>query len=835
MAGRVLRVLPLLLLLTAPWPATGRAQDTDPPSVTMAAGRLELTTNGDPVRVLVDVRASEPSRFEVTATYASSYPQYITPMTAHYAYKTAAVGEHATLTEQLAEVVNDVEVVVGPRCYHSDSLTVHVEAIDGAGNRSDAVVAWQGVIDMPIGPVPDRPVDGTGYGVTAIQLGGEMPFSALPAEWSQTDVIICAPDHLLGSAPYPSAGYQHWVHDLREHPASRNVAVIAFAGGVAIWNNDDVPFNQRCYHLFDRIYQEARAAASPDTNVLAHLVDGSLATVVQPDLGGGSRMINLFSATARDTLAAYLVNEFNHFDNRLPNVGLMFDVWEYTSEYQVLVGGRAVFSGAHLDRDLDGVPMQEDYDAQIASRDGRLAFLRELRRRLYRSSADPVVGRHFLLGGNSVSARCDAEMAGLLDHIFVEDLQSPRGCGTGLGEHPYHNGLDPTYVRTDFPAYSLIDGDVIPYPLDFTSDFASLAAAMRDSAGGPFLTPESRGSCNDIIQPPVFNEVYGLLLDHAYPIWTNMDDPEWDRSWRTPEADGLPDLHLLGRALGTHTRTENAETLVLRRSFERGEVEIRLADADLFDGAAGDRFEYRVMLDGAVVREHAHWGVPEIASCFVAGWDSAGTGGTVRVDLTVLASEPVRFERSVRGPGQTQWSEPEATVGRSSTLAGPWETGIPLQAGDLHVRVRARDEAGQATGWVERSVSLVRFDGTGLAITGTRVLGTVYGEPQPGGGYRPIGRGAGVPDLSPPHFLEIRGTVADGFAPVAIRWQNSLGGEGTADAGADGLSSWLIPAVPLHRGFNQILITAEDASGAVRVGTVGLDWDYPGAPGSRGR
>jgi hypothetical protein len=827
MACRHLPYLAILPLLIAILPVAGQAQDLTPPTVTSAAADLQLTTNGDPIVVRVDATADEPVRFEVTATYASTYRQFLPQVTPHFAYKTAAVGDHTGTTLALATSVSGLEVTVGPRCYHSDLLTVRVEAVDAAGNRSQAAVAWDGAIDMPIGPVPEG--HGDAYGIAAIQLGGRMPSSAPPADWAEADVIVCGPDHLLGSTGFEEAGFHHWVQEMRDQPGAQNRAVLAFAGGTVVWHNDEVPFSQRCYFFFDRIYQDARAAASPDTNVFAHLVDGSLAIVEQPNLAGGSRLVNMMSATARDSLAWFIVNEFNHFDNRVPNVGLMFDVWEYYTDHRVIVGGQVRFSADVLDRDLDGLPLSEDYDAQVGMRDARLEFLRELRRQLHASSPDPTVGRHFLLGGNSVVARCDAEMAGLLDHIFVEDLQCPTACGTGLADMPYHNGVDQDFVRTEFPAFALLPGTVLPDPHDFSSDFLDLASAMRDSAGGPYLTLESRGSCSGDEQHPRFNEVYSLLLDDVYAIWNNPDS-YWDRSWWSPRNDGLVDLHDLGRALGPLTRSTLAGGgLSLRRAYDHGEVEIVLAEADLYDCDRGDLFEYRVLLDGAVAREHPDWGAPELTSCFVAGWDTAGVDGAIRVDLTVLASEPVRLEHSVRPPGEATWTEPQTGTEIAISHGGPWDTGVEPYIGTLDVRVRARDLAGRASPWTERTVSLTRFDGDGVEITDTQVRGTTYGQPQPGGGYVPTGRGVATPDAAPPHFLEVRGTVEPGFVPVVVRWQNSLGGSGTAEGTVD----WVIPSVPLQRGFNEIVVTAEDAAGANRRGIVSVVWDYPGAPGRR--
>ncbi|HOX24159.1 MAG TPA: hypothetical protein PLL30_00215 [Candidatus Krumholzibacteria bacterium] len=809
--------------------AAAPAQDVTAPLVTQASASVAATTNGEPLTILVDAAADELATFVVTCEYASSYPLFAPEPDAHWLYKTAAVGAHSASSLAPALSVTDLELLVGPRCYHSDTLRVFVEAVDASGNRSLPQTVLNETIEMPLGPIPSPA--GDGYGFTAAQVGGALPNSATIEEWAQADVIICSSQHLLSGDTSEGPQYRHWVRDLRAVPGSRNVAVVAFEGGVALWNNPEIPFAYRCYELIDRIYRDAQAAASPDTNVLAHLVDGSLAVVLHPNIEVGSRLLNLLHESARDTLAWYVVNEWNHFENRVANVGLMFDVWEYASEYPIYYQGEVRFSPELLDRDLDGVPMIEDFDDQAGSRSSRLDFVRGLRRRLYASAQDPAVGRHFLIGGNSVSARCDAEMAGLLDHIFVEDLQCPRGCGTGLGALPYHNGLDPDYVRTEFPSYSLIDGILIPSPPDFTSDFPNLAAAMRDSAGGPFVTPEGRGTCNDEMQDPVYNEVYALLVDHLYPVWSNRH-AESDRSWRTPMADGYLDLHGLGRALQPFSRGLRFDGgLVWSRPFEHGDVEVVIADTTGFRCDRGDRFEYRVTVGGETARQSPHWGPPELEAFFVTAWDSAGFNNAVRVALIAVASEPVTWERSCRAAEDDDWSPPAVTADREVELGETWDTGLPPRTGSVWVRVRARDEAGQRSFWQAIEVPLVRSDESGIEVVETRVYGTAYGLPAPGGQYRVLGTGSEPPSFAPPHYLEITGTVAGGFVPVKVEWTNSLGGKGAGEAGVE----WLIRDVELFRGVNVITITCTDAAGQKQTGTHVVDWDFPGRPGSRGR
>jgi len=805
------------------------AQDTTPPQLTAAAASLALTTNGDPLVISVSAAANEPSLFEVTCEYASSYPRYAVQPDAHWQYKTAAVGTHTARSLELALSVAGLELPVGPRCYHSDTLRVFVAAVDAAGNRSPAQAVLDETIEMPLGPIP-IPV-GDSYGFTAIQVGGELPNSATIDEWAAADFVICSPQHLLGTDTPEAPQYRHWVRDARAVAGSRNAGVIAFAGGSALWNNPELPFERRCYELMAGIYREAQAAASPDTNVLAHLVDGSLAVVLQSNIEVGSRMLNLLHETARDTLAWFIVNEWNHFDNRVANVGLMFDVWEYFSDYQIVYQGQIRFSPELLDRDLDGVPLIEDYDAQAASRAARLDFVRGLRRRLYDSAQDPAVGRHFLVGGNSVVARCDGEMAALLDHIFVEDLQAPRSCGTGLGVLPYHNGLDPNYVRTDFPSYSLIDGTVIPSPLDFTSDFPHLVAAMRDTAGGPFVTPESRGTCSHDPQDPVYNEVYALLVDHLYPVWSNRQNAS-DRTFRTPVADGYADLHALGRAAQPLQRGLRFDGgLAWRRAYAHGDVEIVIADTSGYRLARGDRFEYRVTVDGQPVRQSPSWGPPAVEAFIVTGWDSAGVGGSIRVELLAVASEPVTWERSCRATPQDPWSDPVTTPDRALEFAETWDTGISPRFASLAVRVRARDEAGQRSAWQTVDVPVSRADAFGVAVLETRVYGTAYGLPNPGGGYQVIGHGEEPPNFAPPHYAQITGTVAGGFLPVDVAWENSLGGKGRGEPGPP----WVIRDIELFRGVNVITIVCTDAVGNQQAGSVVVEWEYPGRPGARQR
>jgi hypothetical protein len=398
---------------------------------------------------------------------------------------------------------------------------------------------------------------------------------------------------------------------------------------------------------------------------------------------------------------------------------------------------------------------------------------------------------------------------------------------------PYHGAASEHFTWDFCPGiyYSnhLIESGILPHPSNHSHAWEDLPATMRADAGGPFVVPESQGSVNDHPVHPGYLEAFALLFDHVYPIYHRQEAPDgWLRQLWHPTREGLPDLHDLGPATSPLIRERlSDDVLYWHRNFAAGSVEVVIADTNVFDCEANDLFDYRVTVGGEVRRQSPSWGPPELESFFVAGWDSAGVGGTLRLDLTAVASEPVRWERSWRLGDSGPWSVPQVINERSEALAGHWDIGLPPQAGPLWVRVRGHDQTGYVTDWAKHEVALTRFGGFGVIIEDTRVHGTAYGLPGPDGDYEILGRGQEVPDFAPPHYLEIRGSAPAGFVPVEVRWNNSLGGQGEAE----GTLNWRVPAAPLHRGTNLITITCIDAAGTARVGTVSWEWDYPGRPG----
>ena len=827
-----MRHLVFLALLIAVGPISGQAQDTTPPTITSAVAAIDLTRNGDPLTVTVDAAADEPARFEVTCTYTSSYLPFVEPPLAYWHYKTQAVGDHVETSQPPTMSVTDLEVVVGPRVYHSDTLTVSVVAIDAAGNRSAPVVVHDAAIEMPFTvPLPIQP--GDHYAVTTHWSGSTKPSDynkASLADWAQPDLILCTTGFLF-EGPQTDPGWDHWVERLRAEPGANNVAVIGFSG-LSTVNNPSYPVQQRMFAFLWSVHDEV------DDNVLVHVTDGTIAAI--GDGRSGRILANVFSQTARDTLAWFFAQEWNHSENREPRVGFMFDVYEIWTDYPV----NDEYAGWLIDRDRDGIPLLDDPDELEGTRSGRVEFLQTLRNHIAATSSDPNVGQYFLIGANTVSGRSDALMLAELDFVMLEDLQCPPGAGTEFiiydgdgcyGEHarrlPFHGAAAEHFTREYCPGIyyenHLITSGAVPQPSDLSQAWEDLPSRMRHDAGGPFLVPESRGSVSGEPIHPGHLEVFSLLFDHFYPIWHRQDD-SWDRQYWHPSEEGLFDLHDLGPAISPLIReTMPDDILYWRRQYASGSVEIIIADTTVFDCAAGDLFDYRVTVSGETRRQSPGWGPPEFDTFFVADWDTGGAESTVRVDLTAIASEPVRWQRSYRVGASGPWSDPDDTSGRTEILAGFWNTSLPAMSGSLWVRLQGVDQTGRTTGWAKREVVLHRFGGFGVVIEDTTVVGTVYGLKQPDGDYEVLGRGSSAPDFAPPHYLEIHGSVPAGFVPVEVRWRNNLGGQGVAEGG----SSWRIPGVPLHRGVNVITITCVDAGGTARVGSVTKMWDYPGRPG----
>jgi len=456
------------------------------------------------------------------------------------------------------------------------------------------------------------------------------------------------------------------------------------------------------------------------------------------------------------------------------------------------------------------------------------------------------VGRYFLIGANTVSGRSDVEMLAELDFVMLEDIQCAPGsghefrfyaggdCSSGqVSYFPFHGAAAENFLRPfcphDYNSSILISDGIVPNPHDLSQAWSDLPSVMRSDAGGPFLAPEAQGSIGDDPDHPGYLEIFSLLFDHFYPIWHRMESEEdWHRQYWHPSEEGLADLHDLGPAISPLIReTLPDDILYWRRQYASGSVELIIADTTVFDCQAGDLFDYRVTVNGETRRLSDTWGPPELDTYFIADWDSGGAERAVRVDLTAVASEPVRWQRSYRVGASGPWSEPHATAGRTETLGGFWDTGLPPMSGSLWVRLRGIDQTGRSTDWAKREVALHRFGGFGVVIEDTTVVGTIYGLKQPDGTYEVLGRGTSAPNFAPPHYLEIRGTVPAGFTPVEVRWRNSLGGEGVVE----GAASWHIPGVPLYRGTNLITITCIDAAGTALVGTVSKVWDHPGRPG----
>lgn len=815
---------------------SSRADDVTPPTITAASATIAPTRNGDVIVVSVSATANEPARFRITCRYASSYLDFGGVAGDYYAFKTAAVGEHTAISQQPALAETDLQVVVGPRCYHSDTLTVHVTAVDTMGLYSEPYQLFAAPIEMPFPVATAIPVADT-YRVATHWNGGLRPSEgnrATIADWAKPDLILCTPVFLF-EGPQTAPDWDHWVERLRAEPGSNNVAVLGFTGITTV-DHGLYPVQKRLFAFMQSLYNDV------DENVLVHLTDGSLPTTV--DSQSGRQIINIFNETARDTLAWFLAQEWNHSENRLPRVGLMFDVYELWTEYSV----NDQYAPRLIDRDRDGIAMLYDQDELEGTRYARIEFLRSLRRHIAATSADPNVGRYFLIGANTVSGRSDAQLLAEVDFLLLEDVQCPPSGDTeyqiydGEGcywEHvralPFHLG-GAEYFRREFcPGIfydnHLISSGIIPDPPDLSQAWLHLPQAMRTGAGGPFISPESQGPLQGEPRHPVHLEVFSLLFDHFYPIWHRQDvDDDWRRQYWHPSREGFADLRGLGRATSPLVRSylENGAYL-WRRQFESGLVEVVLADTSYFTCEAGDLFEFRVTVDGQILRQSEGWGSPTLESFFVAGWDSAGVGGSLRFDLTAFANEPVRWERSYRLGAADNWSEPVATDQRSATLAGYWDTGLAPRAGLLSLRLRGLDQTGLETDWAEQAIQLYRFGGFGVVIEDTFVIGTSYGLPDSQGEYAIAGRGEAAPLFAPPHYLMITGRAPVGFNPVEVRWHNSLGGDGTAE----GTSVWHIPEVPLHRGTNVITIMCIDAHGTAQLGNVTKYWNYPGQPGQR--
>lgn len=57
--------------------------------------------------------------------------------------------------------------------------------------------------------------------------------------------------------------------------------------------------------------------------------------------------------------------------------------------------------------------------------------------------------------------------------------------------------------------------------------------------------------------------------------------------------------------------------------------------------------------------------------------------------------------------------------------------------------------------------------------------------------------------------ISLSGTASDNFAVTEVTWNNQRGGSGTAN----GTSTWMVSALPLHTGVNPITVTARDERG----------------------
>lgn len=669
-----------------------------PPTITSSDITLVYGENGSPLNLQIDTAADADCIYEVTTTYVSTYEDVIgqEPPTTNYAWKTAAVGTNTLYTTEYTTSITDFNVIIGPRAYHTDNLTVSVVAIDVNENRSSSTTLFDAALNVPYGTFsPSSTI--SEYKIATNWSGSRYPsYNGIASleDWAKPNLVLCTNSFLYesentGQGATDGKDWEHWVDAVREETGSNNEIFIGFTQTL-IYETSVYYTHQRMRAYCDYVYN-----ILGETSIYVHDTNGGLPLYT----GGfeGAQQLNYTSSDARAHYISFFVNEFNHCENRRPYVGSMFDVYEEYSNFSMSGWYSGDYNqnqwfGHIADMDLDGISFVEDDNEQIAFRLGRIAFITELRAALTASGAT-----HFPIGINSVSARADADLTSIVDFMFFEDLHVPHTISTGYEVYegdscydnitymPYHRFLSTSFTREfcDGIYYSgYVTETLLPNPSDFNASVHNITDVMRQTLG-PWVLVEFDGTDANIasITHPVYAEILALMADSVYPSWL-QNESSWRRVYNHPSEDGFADISGLGNATENMQYDTHDIYDYWNRTFDNGEVEILIKPVDLFDDQIPenddptypypanydtifvDQFKYKVTVEGNVLRKSADWdsvweedSIAPILSYFdIPSYSVVGTN--LLLQIVATSDDP-----------ESSW---ELTYGKS--FMGPWRT-----------------------------------------------------------------------------------------------------------------------------------------------------------------
>lgn len=718
------------------------------PTLSLVSASAAPLRNGDPMDVTVLATASEPCTFEITVIYASSY-NYLghdysyndtepgAPNTTYYDWKTAANGSHVHETKTLTNDLGAGQAIeIGPRVYHTDTWYARVRCKNADGVWSQPTLTTVSEIDMPF----DEPAAtwDDGYGEVIVHIGSMYPTQyglGSIAQFAEGAGIWWSGEFNY-EGPYTPQGEDHIVDRIRAVSGSNNKWVVSFT--------NTQPKLDNTYPVKSRIYYGlmAQAEISGQEN---WIVRDKYGTKVSSDAGGSSCLLNFYEFDAVDWYVDQLIIEWNHCENREPDVGFCFDVYELTGGFPCADpdDGDGIPNDSFLtvaDCDGDGIVFEQDSAEQAQHILGRIRFMTRYRSEVAASDAETDVGDYFILGGNSVSAKSYEPLLETMDFVMHEHIALPANLST---QFIIYNGnwwdesdneleiwkyaLSTDYSREIPDAHYLMTPylESIDYPQDgMVQAFEYLGDYMHQTGRPPIHMLESQsghthkinhdcddGTTAEIAYPlhvhPEALEVVSLLVDDHYFVSIKYDATSWPRQPWSMTRDGYDDMNPIGTPTEAMQRDGNG---YYSRTYTNGYVEVFI-DEVTWDGLGtrticgeetddpGEETyftswpsqpEWQVTVGGSVIRESPNWVAPVAGKTLnvVTLLDDAVENSTQRLSVSVVEA----------GTWWWRWRGVAGAASDPSIACESW-VGPPTY--------------GSWSGWASRTTALVNYN-TGL-------------------------------------------------------------------------------------------------------------------------
>ena len=613
------------------------------PVISGTSAVVTYARNGDPLTITVDASADQEVTFTIKAVYTSSYTQYVIPTTAWFTWVTAAVGIHSENSATGVTSIDDMELEVGPRAFHSDHIVLTVDAVNASAEHATQVEILDFDLDYPFSDPGANPAQDD-HAIAITYVGSHYPTQygyATVEDYAKADLVFVT-RQFLWDGPWTPEGEDHWVEAVRDAAGSKNEAFVGFTNWHYI-TDPSYPMKERMQAALKYQY------TTVDADAVLRRLDGTIASY---DQGGGSTCgfteaaheplhPNFTDDTTIEFIVDLIVNDWNHCTNREPRVGLMFDVAELFSDEPVSgwpdYDGDGVqdegedwttcaWFGWIVDADQDGTVFDADEDEITAWVAGRKYFFTRLRAQLTASDSEGDVGDYFIIGTNTISGVGDSELLALLDFDLVEGYQTPAVIGNEFFDYdgsstkitfPYHWAMDPLHERTIWEYLywynDYIDNGGWPIPDPVVVDFDTTASKMRQDIGPYILLEGQAGTDPGGPDDPEYNEVFSLLRDNVLTSYIDHTDRfgvNWYRIPYLPDDRSKIFLHGLGDPIEDTQVGTSGSNVYWHREFENGAVEIVIEPVSTWSDAAGDLFEYRVRIGETVARESPAWTTP---------------------------------------------------------------------------------------------------------------------------------------------------------------------------------------------------------------------------------